>query len=411
MQGKIPLDKATLMIPTCTGERDLYQFIKACDLACSAEEREDLPILTKFINTKLFGQALNVCRYRDTSDWEGIKLILLDAFEPQQSKSSLQVALNSVRSNEDVGAYARRVEQLYFNLCVASTKGKTTEQANTIRDQLKEQTLVVFIKGLIPSLKTIVKSQKPPTLELAIQVAKDEETEIKSESDAYQYYGGNSSGRQVNNSTRDTNNSNRRNNNFNNRYNYNSSNNNRPNHSNDNSQRQNYNPRDSNYIRPQYNRNPNFNRPDINQGNRNNFNNNQYQPRNNNNFNRNNDYNRSSNYRNNNNAIGNIRCYQCGGNHFARDCVQHRNSNNSRPSNNNFTRQPTNYNAPVDVICTYCKKSGHDVTKCFRKQNNDRYNNNSGNLPRSGDMSGARPINLIVTVEEDFDNAYTSYQS
>lgn len=54
-------------------------------------------------------------------------------------------------------------------------------------------------------------------------------------------------------------------------------------------------------------------------------------------------------------------------------------------------------------MCTYCKKSGHDVTRCFRKQNNDRYNNNSGNLPRSGDTSGARPINLIAAVEEDFE--------
>jgi len=127
MVGKIPLEEATLMIPTCTGERDVHQFIKACDLACSAVDKEDLPILMKFINTRLFDQELNACRYRDTSDWEGVKLILLDSFEPQQSTSSLQVALNSVRmrNKEDVGAYARRVERLYiFNLCVASTRGK-----------------------------------------------------------------------------------------------------------------------------------------------------------------------------------------------------------------------------------------------------------------------------------------------
>ncbi|XP_060873933.1 putative uncharacterized protein DDB_G0286901 [Metopolophium dirhodum] len=330
MPTKIPLDKATLMIPTCTGERDVYQFIKASDLACSAVEKDDLPILMKFINTKLFDQALNVCRYRDTSDWEGIKLILLDhiSFEPQQSTSSLQVALNSVRmrNNEDVGAYARRVEQLYFNLCVASTKGKTTDQADTIRDQLKEQTLVVFIKGLIPSLKTIVKSQKPPTLELAIQVAKDEETEIKSETDAYQYYGGNSSGRQVNNSTANTSNSNGQNNNYNapniNRPNYNSNNLSRPNYN----LRGNFNP-NPNFNRSQYNRNTNLNRPDINHGNRNNVNSsNQYQPRGNNNFNRNNNYTR--NYQNNNHAMATIQCYQCGGNHFARDCVQNRHTNN-----------------------------------------------------------------------------------
>ncbi|KAL4148108.1 hypothetical protein QTP88_002408 [Uroleucon formosanum] len=119
-------------------------------------------MLMKFFNTKLFDQALNVCRHRDMSDWEGMKLVLLDAFEPQRLTSSLQIALNSVRmkNNEDV--------------C------KSAESASTIRDQLKEQTLVVFIKGLIPSLKTIVKSRNPATLELAIQVAKDEETELKS---------------------------------------------------------------------------------------------------------------------------------------------------------------------------------------------------------------------------------------
>lgn len=273
MPTKLPLDKATVMIPTCTGERDVYQFIKACDLACSAVDKEDLPILMKFINTKLFDQALNVCRYRDMSDWEGVKLVLLDAFEPQRSTSSLQVALNSVRmrNNEDVGTYARRVEQLYFNLCVSSTKGKGTEQANTIRDQLKEQTLVVFIKGLIPSLKTIVKSRNPATLELAIQVAKDEETEIKSESDAYQYYGNNSG-----------NNNNRRDNNrySNSNNNYNAPNNNRPNNSNYNNN--NYLRQNVNAYRPPNNRDSNFNRPDINRGNRNNNYSNQYQPRNNN---------------------------------------------------------------------------------------------------------------------------------
>jgi len=41
---KLPLDKATVMILTFTGERDVYQFIKACDLACSAVEKDDLPI-------------------------------------------------------------------------------------------------------------------------------------------------------------------------------------------------------------------------------------------------------------------------------------------------------------------------------------------------------------------------------
>ncbi|KAL4154328.1 hypothetical protein QTP88_000207 [Uroleucon formosanum] len=36
--------------------------------ACSTVEKDDLPILMKFVNTKLFDQVLNVCRYRDMSD-------------------------------------------------------------------------------------------------------------------------------------------------------------------------------------------------------------------------------------------------------------------------------------------------------------------------------------------------------
>ncbi|KAL4088859.1 hypothetical protein QTP88_023943 [Uroleucon formosanum] len=199
--SKVSLDKVTGMIPICTGERDVHQFIRACKLACSMVDKEDITILTKCINTKLFDRALEVCRYRDVSKWEGIKLILLDAFEPQRTASSLQVALNSVRmrNNEDVSSYAHRVEQLYFNLCVVSTKDKTPEQSIVITEQLKEQTLVVFLKGLIPSLRTIVKSRNPPTLEAAMQLAKEEETELTSDYDAYQYYGNNNTNKSGNN--------------------------------------------------------------------------------------------------------------------------------------------------------------------------------------------------------------------
>ncbi|KAL4154263.1 hypothetical protein QTP88_002088 [Uroleucon formosanum] len=197
--GTIPI--CTGMIPTCTGERDVHQFIRAYELACSMVDKEDITILTKFINMKLFDRALEVCRYRDVSKWEGIKLILLDAFEPQRTASSLQVALNSVRmrNNEDVSSYAHRVEQLYFNLCIVSTKDKTPEKFIVITEQLKEQTLVLFLKGLIPNLRTIVKSRNPPTLEAAMQLAKEEETELTSDYDAYQYYGNNNMNKSGNN--------------------------------------------------------------------------------------------------------------------------------------------------------------------------------------------------------------------
>ncbi|KAL4103726.1 hypothetical protein QTP88_019070 [Uroleucon formosanum] len=36
---KVSLDKVTGMIPICTGERDVHQFIRACELACSMTSR------------------------------------------------------------------------------------------------------------------------------------------------------------------------------------------------------------------------------------------------------------------------------------------------------------------------------------------------------------------------------------
>ncbi|KAL4101226.1 hypothetical protein QTP88_021246 [Uroleucon formosanum] len=354
---KVSLDKVTGMIPICTGERDVHQFIRACELACSMVDKEDITILTKFINTKLFDRALEVCRYRDVSKWEGIKLILLDAFESQRTASSLQVALNS------------------------------------------EQTLVVFLKGLIPNLRTIVKSRNPPTLEAALQLAKEEETELTSDYDAYQYYGNNNTNKSGNNQYNAMNNRNGQNSNrsFNNNGSSNWNNNNYPRHYNRGGGNSNFNNRN----KPHYDQRPNFNRMNTNRNN----NDNPFPPRNNNNFNRN-------NYPNNNAPI-NIRCYQCGGNHYARDCVPYRGNNNNMRSThnrNNYVRQPTSYNTPGITKCTYCNVMGrHEESRCYKKQNSERSNNRSGNLKRSNDLSGARPINLIATMGEDQDDAYISY--
>jgi len=95
--------------------------------------------------------------------------------------------------------------------------------------------------------------------------------------------------------------------------------------------------------------------------------------------------------------------------------LKSRGNNNIRPSNtqNNYARQPTNYNSPGIMKCTYCNIPGHDVSRCYKKQNTERGNNNnlSGNLKGSDDTEGARPINLIAAMGEDQCNVYTSCQS
>uniref|UniRef100_A0A2S2QLA1 Uncharacterized protein n=1 Tax=Sipha flava TaxID=143950 RepID=A0A2S2QLA1_9HEMI len=91
----IRLEEAVKLIPKCTGEDDVYQFIQACELALESVEDKNIPIVIKYITTRLSGKALEAIKYKDTSRWPYIKKYLTDAFEVQHSISSLQLELNS----------------------------------------------------------------------------------------------------------------------------------------------------------------------------------------------------------------------------------------------------------------------------------------------------------------------------
>ncbi|KAE9530064.1 hypothetical protein AGLY_011526 [Aphis glycines] len=88
---KDTIEQVTAMIPICADANDVCSFIRACDYACEAVDRETIPLLVKFINIRITGKALEVCRYRETSDWETIKKILRGAFEQQLSPQTSAV--------------------------------------------------------------------------------------------------------------------------------------------------------------------------------------------------------------------------------------------------------------------------------------------------------------------------------
>ncbi|KAE9525308.1 hypothetical protein AGLY_014376 [Aphis glycines] len=106
-------------------------------------------------------------KYKNVTKWAYIKSYLMDAFEDTTTASSLQIQLNSIkmRHGEDVNDYCHRVEKLYYKLCTACTLNKEKSEAKIIHETLKEQTLTIFIKGLISPIKTIVKARNPKTLE------------------------------------------------------------------------------------------------------------------------------------------------------------------------------------------------------------------------------------------------------
>ncbi|KAE9521451.1 hypothetical protein AGLY_018151, partial [Aphis glycines] len=274
-------------------------------------------------------------KYKNVTKWLYIKSNLMDAFEDTTTASSLQIQLNSIKI----------VEKLYYKLCTACTLNKEESEAKVIHETLKEQTLNIFIKGLISPIRTIVKARNPKTLEIAKQLAKADEVEYNSERENNRYRndfnkGNYNASRQNNNNFQRVNNT--RNNNTNSRI-------------------RNFQP--NNFSKPNY------------QGRTNNYT-------------QQNSFNRPL-----------IKCYNCNGNHYAAQCRNKPASNNNRPSNrNSFTQPPTNYNARAST-CAYCKRSGHDISACYKKRNNESRNNNSGNANVSGEDRGTRSINQIIAEE------------
>ncbi|KAL4121959.1 hypothetical protein QTP88_014375 [Uroleucon formosanum] len=177
--SEMDIDKATTLIPVCTGAKNLSEFINTCDIAVKSVDKNNLPLLIKIIKSKLAGNALEATKYRDTEKWEDIKSILKGAFEHRASERTLTIGLNFARmeENESITSFASRVEELYYNLCTEGSKDMSEEESRVYKKQLKNQALIIFVNGLPKHLNLALKARDPKTLETAMQFAKDEEME------------------------------------------------------------------------------------------------------------------------------------------------------------------------------------------------------------------------------------------
>lgn len=403
---KMDLDKAVSIIPTCTGKKDVSEFINACEIALNDIKEVDKPLLIKIITSKLSGNALEVTRYRNLDSWAAIKSILQGAFEQKVSERALAIGLNTARmtEGESVSKFANRIEELYYKLCATSTANLDKDEALVVKNQTKKQAMLIFMTGLPHHLYLVLKARDPKTLEEAIQMAQDEEIEYESKMKI--------EGLQ------------------------------------NNVERQNFNGNtpqsaNGNNIKNQNNGNNNLNRnQQNNRGGNNNLGryNNNYNNRNNNGYNRFNGNNNSGGYnnsgrkqnfntyqQNNNNSRNgsNTGCYTCGKpNHIARDCwhsqnqsrgsgqpmINRGNNNGARNfGNNNNARRENSTNQSLH--CSYCNKVGHEITNCYTKQRNEKNNTNnvSKNVQRAN-PSGVRFVSEIAPQDEQ-ETFFTSQQN
>jgi len=108
---------------------------------------------------------------------------LEEAFESQYSAFALQLQFNSVKMNqgECINSYTKRVETLFYKLYNIYTPNENEGEAKIIQNQLKEQTLTLYLIGLIKPVKVMVKVRNPKSLEEAKSIANTEELEFMSE--------------------------------------------------------------------------------------------------------------------------------------------------------------------------------------------------------------------------------------
>jgi hypothetical protein len=80
-----------------------------------------------------------------------------------------------MKYNESIYDYNKRIENLYYKLCNTSIIEKQKSDIQSICDTFKNLTLTACVSGLIKPIKLMVKARNPNTLELAKQIAKNEE--------------------------------------------------------------------------------------------------------------------------------------------------------------------------------------------------------------------------------------------
>ena len=135
------------------------------------------PILLQAMLTKLEGKAFAITQHREVKSWDSLRGLLEVTFCTKRTPGYLQLELSTTRykSGETIQEYSSRVEKLLLELCNVSTIKRTKTEAKAVHDYIKETTLTTYIEGLPESIRNIIKSRNPPSLEDAIKESLEEE--------------------------------------------------------------------------------------------------------------------------------------------------------------------------------------------------------------------------------------------
>lgn len=177
-------------IPNFNGDKHMLPaFIGACDdLVISFQDRQEVnnPInraIVRTIISKLRGHASELVSPRDElNSWPLIKEFLHSAFSDRRSEKTLLNDLMTayLNKNETFAEFGSRL-QLLRSLLVAKLN-ETGDPAAVKQIKIvnyEQLALTTFINNLSKDIRIIVKCKNPQTLETALQIVANEESEIE----------------------------------------------------------------------------------------------------------------------------------------------------------------------------------------------------------------------------------------
>jgi hypothetical protein len=168
------------MIPEYDGDQStLFDFIEAVNFAIENVPENQQNAIIFIIKSKLVGKARKFISSRQLREWNDIKDLLISHYGDCRDTEGLLYDLTSTfqKSNETPRAFAQRIENLLTKIRSSVALNNELNQAarNALNSSHEKIALKAFLAGLSDPLGSIIRCQKPNTLEQAEQFLIEEE--------------------------------------------------------------------------------------------------------------------------------------------------------------------------------------------------------------------------------------------
>lgn len=199
----VAINSAINLIPKFDGKpSELNKFIYTVDTLRKGSNSATASQLLKIALTKLEGSAFNYIRNTENLLWDEVKDLLISKFGERRSIPELQLELANIRQlpGESVRKYSEKIEKILGLMCDQS---KTDDKASlrSLQSAHNQLALTVFINGLRPELRILIKAARHADLEDAVLMAIQEEQNLGRSG---HHYGGNTKSLTTNSTAKET---------------------------------------------------------------------------------------------------------------------------------------------------------------------------------------------------------------